>query len=46
MSIKGHNSIKILQKMTGINPKVDFVNVDHDVHTKFGQILSTGSQAI
>ena len=39
MSIKGRNSVKILQKkMTGNNPKLDLVNVD--VHTKFGQILS------
>ena len=37
-SIKGHNAVKILQKMTGNNPKLDLVNVD--VHTKFGQILS------
>ena len=37
MSIKGHNSVKILRKMTGNNPKEDVVNVD--VHTKFGQIL-------
>ena len=37
-SIKGRNSVKILRKMTGNNPKVDVVNVD--VHTKFGQILS------
>ena len=37
-SIKGHHSIKILQKMTGNNPKVD--HVKDDVHTKFGQILS------
>ena len=36
-SIKGRNSIKILQKMTGNNPELDLVNVD--VHTKFGQIL-------
>ena len=43
-SIKGHNSIKILQKMTGNNPKLDLVNVD--VHTKFGQILSIRSQDI
>ena len=33
-SIKGHNSDKILQKMTGNNPKLDLVNVD--VHTNFG----------
>ena len=43
-SIKGHNSVKILQKMTGNNPKLDLVNVD--VHTKFGQILSICSQDI
>ena len=43
-SIKGHNSIKILRKMTGNNPKLDLVNVD--VHTKFGQILSIRSQDI
>ena len=40
-SIKGRNSVKILRKMTGDNPKVDHVNVD--VHTKFGQIPSNGS---
>ena len=44
MSIKGRNSNKILQKMTGNNPKLDLVNVD--VHTKFGQILSIRSQDI
>ena len=43
-SIKGHNSVKILRKMTGNNPKLDFVN--DDVHTKFGQILSIRSQDI
>ena len=43
-SIKGHNSVKILHKMTGNNPKLDLVNVD--VHTKFGQILSIRSQDI
>ena len=30
--------------MSGDNPKLDIVNVD--VHTKFGQNLSTGSQDI
>ena len=35
--VKGHNSIKILRKITGNNPKLGPVNVD--VHTKFGQIL-------
>ena len=44
MSIKGRNSIKILQKMTGNYPKLDLVNVD--VHTNFGQILSIRSQDI
>ena len=43
-SIKGRNSVKIMQKLTGNNPKLDLVNVD--VHTKFGQILSIGSQDI
>ena len=43
-SIKGHNSVKILRKMTGNNPKLDLVNVD--VHTKFGRILSMRSQDI
>ena len=44
MSIKGRNSVKILRKMTGNNPKLDLFNVD--VHTKFGQILSICSQDI
>ena len=44
MSIKGRNSVKILRKMMGNNPKVDLVNVD--VHTKFGRILSICSQDI
>ena len=43
-SIKGRNSVKIMQKLTGNNPKLDLVNVD--VHTKFGQILSIGSKDI
>ena len=45
-SIKGRNSVKIMQKLTGNNPKLDLVNVD--VHTKFGQILLhvIGSQDI
>ena len=42
MSIKGRNSVKILRKMMGRNPKLDHVNVD--VHTKFGQILSIRSE--
>ena len=44
MSIKGRNSVKILRKMTGNNPKLDLVN--DDVHTKFGWILSIRSQDI
>ena len=43
-SIKGRNSVKILRKMTGNNPKLDHVNVD--VRTKFGRILSIRSQDI
>ena len=43
-SIKGRNSVKILRKMTGNNPKLDLVN--DDVHTKFGWILSIRSQDI
>ena len=44
MSIQGGNSVKILRKMTGNNPKLDLFN--DDVHTKFGQILSSRSQDI
>ena len=44
MSIKGRNSVKILRKMTGNNPKLDLVN--DDMHTKFGRILSIRSQDI
>ena len=43
-SIKGRNSVKILRKMMGNNPKLDLVNVD--VHTKFSWILSIRSQDI
>ena len=43
-SIKGRNSVKTLQKMTGNNPKLDLVNVV--VHTKFGHILSNRPQDI
>ena len=42
--IKCRNSVKILRKMVGNNPKQDLVNVD--VHTEFGQILSICSQDI
>ena len=44
MSIKGCNSVKILRKMTGNNPKLDLVDVD--MHTKFCQILSIRSPDI
>ena len=43
-AVKGCNSVKILRKMTGNNLKLDLVNVD--MHTKFGQIRSIGSQDI
>ena len=43
-SIKVRNSVEILGKMTGNNPKLDLVNVD--VHTKFGRILSISFQDI
>ena len=43
-SIKGRNSVKILRKMMGNNPKLDLVN--DDVHTKFGRVLSMRSQDI
>ena len=44
MSIKDHNSDKILRKMTGNNLKLDLNNVD--VHINFGQILSIRSRDI
>ena len=43
-SIKGHNSVKILRKMTGNNPKLDLIN--DNVHTKSGRILSIRSKDI
>ena len=43
-SVKGRNSVNFLQNMTGNYPKLDLVSVD--VHTKFGQILSSHSQDI
>ena len=42
MSIKGHNSVKILRKMIGNNTKLDFGNAYE--HTKFRQILLIRSQ--
>ena len=43
-SIKRHNSVMILLKMTGYNPNLDLVNIN--AHTEFGQILSICSQDI
>ena len=40
-SIKGHNSVTKLQKITGNNPNLDLVNIN--AHSKFGQILSISS---
>ena len=54
-SIKGHNSVANLQKMTLYNPNLDLVNayvytnldlVNAYVYTNFGYILSIGSQDI
>ena len=41
-SIKGHNSVANLQKMTLYNPNQDLVNAN--VNTNFGLILCIGSQ--
>ena len=43
-SMKGHNSVTNLRKMTGNNPKLDLVIFN--AHTRFGQILSISSQDI
>ena len=43
-SIKGCNSAANLQKMTLYNPNLDIINCN--VYTKFGLILSIGSQDI
>ena len=43
-SIKGCNSDANLRKMMYINPNVDLVNINE--YTKFGQILSIGSEDI
>ena len=43
-SIKGQNSVKSFQKMIDNNPKLDLVSVE--VHTNFGQILSTRSLSL
>ena len=41
-SIKGHNSVTNLRKMTGNNLDLDLINQ----HTKFGQFLTICSQDI
>ena len=43
-SIKGRNSVENLRNLTFYNPNLDIIYVN--VHTKFGQILSIGSQDI
>ena len=43
-SIKGHNSVANLQKITFYYPNLDLINVN--VYTKFDSILSIGSQDI
>ena len=43
-SIKGRNSVSNLQNLTLYNPNLDTINVN--VYTKFGLILSIGSQDI
>ena len=43
-SIKGHNSVANLQKMTLYNPNLELVTAN--VYTNFGLILSIGSQDI
>ena len=43
-SIKGHNSVANLQNLPLYNPNLDIIN--GNVYTKFGSILSIGSQDI
>ena len=43
-SIKGRNSVANLRNLTLYNPNLDIINVN--VYTKFGKILSIGSQDI
>ena len=43
-SIKGHNSVANLRNLPLYNPNLDIINVN--VYTKFGKILSIGSQDI
>ena len=44
ISIKDHNFVKILRKLTRNNPNVDLVNIN--AHVKFGHIPSIFSQDI
>ena len=43
-SLKGHNSVIHLRNLTLYKPNLDIINVN--VYTKFGLILSIGSQYI
>ena len=43
-TIKGRNSVVNLRNLTLYNPNLDLINVN--VYTKFGLILSIGSQDI
>ena len=43
-SIKGHNSVKYLRKLTCNNPNLDIVNIN--AYAKLGQIPSIHSQVI
>ena len=43
-SIKGNNSVANMQNLPFYNPNLDIINVN--VYTKFGLILSIGSQDI
>ena len=43
-SIKGHNSVANLRNLPLYNPNLDIINVN--VYTKFGKIMSIGSQDI
>ena len=43
-SIKGRNSVANLRNLMAYNPNLDTINVN--VYTKFGKILSIGSQDI
>ena len=44
MSIKGHNSVTNLQKMTGNSPNVDLDNIN--AYSKFSQNLSICSKDV